>query len=125
VAGPVGVGIDLVEVECLAQALERTPTLEARLFTPGELADVTSGGVRAERLAARFAAKEAALKALGLGLGGAGWHDVEVRTGPGGRPELSVTGRAADRAAEQGVDGWLVSLTHTAALAEAVVIALG
>ena len=115
----IGIGIDAVDVERFARILERRPTMAERLFTPGER-DVGSG---VTGLAARFAAKEAAMKALGVGLGAFRFHDVEVVKLPSGAPELRVTGAAAALAAERGVRSWKVSLTHTAALAEAVVVA--
>lgn len=76
------------------------------------------------RLAARFAAKEAALKSLGAGLWAAALRDIEVARDPSGQPELRVSGRAAALAAGQGVTGWSVSLTHTAQTAGAVVLAI-
>ena len=70
----------------------------------------------------RFAAKEAVMKALGVGLGAVGWHDVEVVRAAGGAPSLVVTGRAAELAAAAGGTRWLVSLTHTATIAQAIVL---
>jgi holo-[acyl-carrier protein] synthase len=122
-AGVIGIGIDAVEVERMRATLHRTPSTRARLFTAGELADADRRPDPAERLAARFAAKEATMKALGVGLGAIDFHDVEVVRHESGRPELVVTGRAAELAAAQGVRRWLVSLTHTTTLAEAVVVA--
>jgi len=119
----IGVGVDLVEVDRMRTALARTPTLEARLFTDGERAYARAAHDPAERFAVRFAAKEAAMKALGVGLGAIDWHDVEVVREGSGRPRLVVTGRALELAADLGVSGWLVSFTHTASMAEAVVVA--
>ncbi len=104
-------------------ALARTPSLAERLFTPGERAYAEAVRDPAQRYAARFAAKEAAMKALGVGLGAVDWHDLEVVRADSGRPELVVTGRAAALAAERGVTSWLVTLTHTDTMAEAVVVA--
>ncbi|HLG91609.1 MAG TPA: 4'-phosphopantetheinyl transferase superfamily protein, partial [Acidimicrobiales bacterium] len=75
--------------------------------------------------AARFAAKEAAMKALGLGLGGLRFCEVEVARDPSGAPRLRLHGQSAERARRRGVRGWRVSLTHTESLAQAVVLALG
>ena len=119
----IGIGVDLVEVERIRTALARTPSLRDRLFTANEQAYAESAKDPAERYAARFAAKEAAMKALGVGIGAIGWHDVEVVRADSGEPSLSVTGRAADLAAERGVGSWLLTLTHTATLAEAVAVA--
>jgi len=112
-----GLGVDVCEVARLARALERTPGLARRLFT-----DVELSAARPERLAARFAAKEAVAKALGTPYAGR-WHDVEVVVGARGRPELRVTGAVAERARAAGVGRWLVSLTHDAGIATAVVLA--
>jgi holo-[acyl-carrier protein] synthase len=114
----IGIGIDLVDIARLGRVLTRRPGMAERLFTDEER-QVTLGG-----LAARFAAKEAAMKALGVGLGAFGFHDVAIRRQDGGAPALIVTGAAAALAADRGVRAWKVSLTHTDALAEAVVVAL-
>ena len=119
----IGIGVDLVEVERMRTVIARTPTLVERVFTPGERAYAEAARDPAQRFAARFAAKEAALKALGVGLGAVDWHDLEVVRTASGRPELVVTGRAAELAADQGVTGWLLTLTHTDTMAEAVVVA--
>ena len=115
----IGIGIDAVDVERFGIVLARRPAMATRLFTPGELA---RPAVRS--LAARFAAKEAAMKALGVGLGAFGFHDVEVVRADSGAPSLAVTGRAADLAAAARVSSWKVSLTHTDLIAEAIVVAL-
>jgi holo-[acyl-carrier protein] synthase len=115
----VGVGTDIVSVERLGVALKRTPGLLDRLFSPGER-EVAA----VERLAARFAAKEATVKALGLRWAG-GWHDVEVVLAEDGRPSLSVTGTVAEVAAARGVRHWHVSLAHDGGSATAIVVAEG
>jgi holo-[acyl-carrier protein] synthase len=119
----IGVGIDAVEVGRFRALLERRPLVTNRLFTDGELSAVSRRADPVPGLAARFAAKEAAMKALSTGLGGIDFADVEVVTGPNGEPRLAVSGRAADRAAALGVEAFLVSLSHTDSLATAVVIA--
>jgi holo-[acyl-carrier protein] synthase len=113
------VGIDLLEIDRLERALERVPRLAQRLFTDGERAYASGRGRPAVHLAARFCAKEAVAKALGL----EAWsfRDVEV-LGDGGPPEVRLSGKAADRAAELGVEV-SISLTHTAREAAAVAIA--
>ncbi|MDQ1375618.1 MAG: holo-[acyl-carrier protein] synthase [Actinomycetota bacterium] len=120
----IGLGLDAVEVDRFRRVLARTPGIADRVFTAGERAYGFEARDPAPRLAARFAAKEAAMKALGVGIGAVGWHDVEVVRADGGAPALRVTGRAAALAAAQGVRTWRVSLTHTDAAAEAIVIAL-
>jgi holo-[acyl-carrier protein] synthase len=120
----VGVGIDVVPVERFAEALRRTPSLAARLFTVDEQVTDTGGKRTAESLAARFAAKEALAKALGAP-GGMLWTDAEVITDPYGRPHLVVRGTVAARAADLGVTRWHVSLSHDGGIASATVIAEG
>jgi holo-[acyl-carrier protein] synthase len=114
----VGIGIDAVDAARFAAALDRTPGLATRLFTPEERE------LPVASLAARFAAKEAVAKALGAPRG-LGWHDAEIRRGEGGRPELFVTGTVAAAALELGVRHWHVSLTHDGGMAMAVVVAEG
>jgi len=125
VAGVIGVGIDLVDVDRFRASLARTPTMRERMFTPAERAYAESAVDPTERYAARFAAKEAVMKALGVGLGAFGFHDVEVARDEGGRPSLLVAGPAEVLAVERGVRAWQVSLTHTATSAGAVVVAVG
>jgi holo-[acyl-carrier protein] synthase len=116
---PFKVGIDLLEIDRLERALERTPRLAERLFTEGELTYAASRGRPGQHLAARFCAKEAVAKALGI----ESWnfHEVEV-VGTGGPPRIRLSGSAAARAAELGVRVE-VSLTHTGREAAAVAIA--
>lgn len=119
----IGVGVDLVEVDRMRTALARTPTLATRLFTEAERAYAEAAADPSERFAVRFAAKEAVMKALGVGLGAVDWHDIEVARAASGAPQLAITGRAAVLAADLGVTDWKLSLTHTASMAEALVIA--
>lgn len=120
----IGIGLDAVEVPRFRAVMARRPGVVSRLFTSGEQAYGTAAADPAPRLAARFAAKEAVMKALGVGLGAFEFHDVEVVSLPCGAPTLLLRGRAAELANGQGVAGWRVSLTHTATMAEAVVVAL-
>ena len=113
-------GIDAVDVARFALILRRRESFEERVFTALERS--ICGGTPG-RLAARFAAKEATMKALGVGLGAFGFHDVWVEREESGRPVLRVEGRAAALAAAAGVSRWHVSLTHTHLVAEAVVVA--
>jgi holo-[acyl-carrier protein] synthase len=123
VTGVVGVGIDLVDVDRLRAAMARRPGLAARVFTDLERDTRASGGRVAERLAARLAAKEATMKALGVGLGAFGLRDVEVVVDGGGRPSLRLHGAAGERASRLGVGSLALSLSHTATIASAVVVA--
>ena len=112
----VGIGVDLVDIARLEQALHRTPALAARLFTEGER------GAPLASLAACFAAKEAVAKALG-GPAGLRWADVEVVHDQAGRPSLTVRGTVADAARRLGVRRWHVSLTHDGGVSVAFVVA--
>jgi holo-[acyl-carrier protein] synthase len=118
------VGIDVCPVERFAGSLARTPGLRDRLFTAAEQVTPSGAARTGESLAARFAAKEALAKALGAP-GDLHWHDAEVTVGEHGRPHLEVRGTVARRAAELGVTGWHVSLSHDGGIASAVVIAEG
>ena len=119
----IGVGIDLVEVDRFRRVLARRPRVADRLFTEGERASLERRKDPVPGLAARFAAKEAVMKALGVGVGAFRFADVEVRRLSSGAPELSVSGRAAELADSLDVGGWSVSLTHTDRTAAAVVVA--
>lgn len=120
----VGVGIDLVEVDRFRRSLERTPSMVERMFTEVERTYALAASDPTERLAVRFAAKEAVMKAMGVGLGAFGFHDVEVLRAEGGQPSLGVYGPALQLAEERSIVHWEISLTHTATSAGAVVVAL-
>jgi holo-[acyl-carrier protein] synthase len=119
-----GLGTDLVELDRFAAALERQgEALLARLFTERERVLLAGDPQLVRRAAARFAAKEAALKALGTGWGqGLGWHDVELLGGRGEPPSLELTGAARARLQALGARNAHVSITHTETLASATVI---
>lgn len=119
----IGIGVDLVDIDRFRRSLERTPTMRTRLFTDVELAYVAPQVDPVPSLAARFAAREAVMKALGLGLGAFGFHEVWVDRAASGRPFLVVTGRAAELASEAGVQQWHLSLTHSDLTAAAYVLA--
>lgn len=120
----VGIGIDLVDIPRFTAALDRHgDRLRRRLFTEAEQLYCESRPSPAASLAARFAAKEAFLKALGTGLAeGLRWTDVEVVALPGGRPALSLKGSAAEHLARLGATGHWLTLTHTDTAAAATVI---
>ncbi|MGE0880824.1 MAG: holo-ACP synthase [Acidimicrobiia bacterium] len=119
----IGIGIDAVDIDRFRRSLERTPRLVDRLFTEGERTYAARRNDPTERLAARFAAKEAVMKAMGVGLGSFGFHDVEVIRAESGAPSLVLRGAAQDLARSRGITNWHVSLTHTALIAQAVVVA--
>ena len=118
------IGIDIVEVPRFRAVLARRPRIAERLFTPGEQAYAAGRSDPTERLAARFAAKEAAMKALGAGFGDVAFKEVEVVRARSGQVGLRLSGRAAARADDAGVTGWHLSLSHTAGLAVAVAVAV-
>jgi holo-[acyl-carrier protein] synthase len=125
VGGIVGVGVDLCEVDRMASTLVRTPGFAARVFTQAEREVCDRRRNAAECYAARFAAKEAALKALGRGVGACPMQDIEVIRTESGAPELALHGKAATLAADAGVTRWHLSLTHTTTTAAAIAVAEG
>jgi holo-[acyl-carrier protein] synthase len=120
----VGTGIDIAEVPRIADAIQRHgERFIRRIYTEGEIAYCDSKANRIERYAARFAAKEAGMKALGTGWNhGVRWRDVEVCRQPGGRPTIAFHGKAAEFAAKLGAKNVALSLSHTAEQAIAQVI---
>lgn len=120
----IGIGVDLVEIPRMRLALARTPRLVERVFTEGERAYALRRRDPAERFAARWAVKEATMKAMGVGLWKFNFRDVEVVKAPSGAPSVRLFGRAQELAEEKGVTEWRVTITHTDLMAEAIVIAL-
>lgn len=119
----IGVGIDSVDIGRFRELLARREALARRLFHPVEIESLQKRVDPVPGLAARFAAKEAVMKALGVGLGAFAFHEVTVLGEEGGRPRLGLDGAAAELSERAGVRSWHVSLTHTDQLAQAVVIA--
>jgi holo-[acyl-carrier protein] synthase len=120
----VGTGVDITEVHRIDAAVKRFgDRFLKRVFTPAEVRYCLGKANAAQRLAARFAAKEAGMKAIGTGLrGGVTWQDVEVLRMPGQRPVLAFHGKAAEFAARLGCKRTHLSLSHTADQAIAHVI---
>jgi len=112
----VGIGVDLVDIPRFERSLERTPRLAERLFSPAERQ------LPARSLAARYAAKEALIKALG-GSDGVHWTEIEITPEPSGRPWFTLTGSTAAVVAERGITTLHLSLSHDAGLATAYVVA--
>lgn len=119
-----GIGIDAVEIERFRTMLQRRPHMRTRLFTDEELTSLSGQVDDAASLAARFAVREATMKALGVGLGAFDFHDVSVQKDSSGAPSLRITGRAEQLAQHNEIVGWHVSITHTETVAMAVVAAL-
>ena len=120
----VGTGIDIVEVPRIAQSIERFGgRFLQRIFTPAEIRYCDAKANRVERYAARFAAKEAAMKAIGTGMrGGVSWQEFEVSRELGGRPTILFHGKAAQYAERLGMRRAHLSVTHTEQHAVAYVI---
>ncbi len=123
----IGHGIDLVDIAEMRRWINdpRDPLIP-RCFVQEELDEVGDGPDRVERLAGRFAAKEAVLKALGTGFGGGvGFSDVVIHRAPGTPPQVRLTGGAAKAAAERGITAWRLSISHASTMAMASAIAIG
>ena len=123
--GVVGVGIDLVQVERMARALDRASGFAARWFSAEERATCDARPDPPASYAARFAAKEAVLKALGLGIFELPLREIELVGGGDAAPFLRLVGSAGEHAAGRGVSGWMVSISHDGGMAAAVAVALG
>lgn len=121
-----GIGIDVVEVDRIERALSRWgDVFVSRVFTPHEDERARHPRARSQRLAARFAAKEAVMKALGLGWRTMAWHEIEIRNDPLGRPAVVLTGGAARAAEQRGIGTIHITLSHTRSLALASALAMG
>jgi holo-[acyl-carrier protein] synthase len=124
----VGVGVDAVDVARFRRVLDRRPRVASRCFTVTEQSDALGSTDTVQSLAARFAAKEAVMKALGSGLGAFAWTDVEVRRTAGtgaarNAPYLVLHGAASELAGARGAATLHLSLTHTDGVAIAFVVA--
>jgi holo-[acyl-carrier protein] synthase len=124
----VGVGVDAVDVARFRRVLDRRPSVASRCFTSTERSDASGSADAVQSLAARFAAKEAVMKALGSGLGAFAWTDVEVRRTAGtgatrNAPYLVLHGAASELAGARGAASLHLSLTHTDGVAIAFVVA--
>jgi holo-[acyl-carrier protein] synthase len=121
----IGIGTDLMEIARIEHSYQRYgKSFLERVFTPGEIAYCLARKNYAESLAARFAAKEAGAKALGTGISrGVSWRELEVRREHGQRPELHLSGRAAEVAARLGIKRLSLSLSHSRTDSIAIVIA--
>jgi len=120
------VGTDLVEISAVAEAIRTFgDRYLRRLFTPDEIATCqATPAMASQRFAARFAAKEATVKVLRPNTGWLSPRDIEITQESSGAPSLILRGEAQTLAAQAGFDGWSVSLTHEAAYASAVVVAI-
>ena len=124
-AAVVGIGIDVVDVDRFRHVLDRRAHLADRLFTAGEQVYALDAGDAVPRMSTRFAAKEATMKALGVGLGAFRFADVEVVRSGLDAPALVLHGAALAMARRAGVVRWHLSLSHTHEVAMAIVVAVG
>ncbi len=120
----IGIGLDVVELDRFRRTLARTPTFGRRVFTPAEDEYCRRRRDPTERYAVRFAAKEAVLKAMGSGLWSCPLTDIEVVRAASGEPSVKLHGAALELADERGIGHWMITLTHTDLLAQAIAIAL-
>ncbi len=122
---PLAVGVDIVDIARIERVVQRWgERFLNRVYTPAEIAHCRG---RAPALAVRFAAKEAVSKTLGVGIWGKKgirWVEAEVRSDPLGKPEVVLYGRAAELAAQLGLNQWAISLSHTDGQAIAMVVAI-
>jgi holo-[acyl-carrier protein] synthase len=119
----VGIGVDVVEVDRVRRLLERRPRFRERVFTPAEVAYCEGKASPAERYAARWAARESCIKALG-GIRGLQYHDISVERLPSGAPQLVLEGNAKLRAEHLGVSRVLISFAHERGTATAFCMAV-
>jgi holo-[acyl-carrier protein] synthase len=119
----VGVGVDICEISRMERALQRHPSMRARVFTPEEIAYCDGKARPAESYAGRFAAREAVIKALG-GYRARRWQDISVTRNPAGAPAILLAGNAKRRADALGVSRVLVTFSHEKASAIAFAVAV-
>jgi len=122
--GVIGIGTDLVELERFRGVLQRTPGIKTRTFTDAEQAYADMRNDPTERYAVRWAAKEAVMKAMGVGLGEVTMSDIEVVRAENGAPSILLHDTAAARAEELGITEIKITLTHTESMAQAIAVAL-
>ncbi|MCL6094932.1 MAG: holo-ACP synthase [Actinobacteria bacterium] len=121
----IGVGVDVVDTARFRELLSRRPRIKERLFSPTERQWAERARDPAMRFAVRFAAKEAVMKALGVGIGAFALNEVEVVRLATGQPRVELKGKAAQLAKERGVERWDISLSHTELVSVAMVVAQG
>lgn len=118
-----GIGTDIVEIERIKRAVERNPKLLTRLFTQNELSYFEKRNMNVEHIAGGFSAKEAILKALGTGLSGLSWKEIEVLRGDTGKPMVKLYGKAKEYAMESCIGNIFISISHCRDYAMATAIA--
>lgn len=124
ISGVIGIGTDLVELDRFRTTLERTPGIRSRTFTEAEQEYADARHDPTERYAVRWAAKEAVMKAMGVGLGEVAMSDIEVIKAENGAPSIRLHASAEAKAVELGITEWKITLTHTERVAQAIAVAL-
>ena len=120
----IGIGSDLVEIERFRTALERSPGIRDRTFRVAEREYADARHDPVERYAVRWAAKEAVMKAMGVGLGEVIMSDIEVVRADSGEPSIVLHETALARSDELGITAWKITLSHTESFAQAIAVAL-
>ena len=120
-----GIGVDIVEIDRVRRALDRYEKLATRLFTAREQEYCSRKICSHRHFALRFAAKEAVLKSMGIGLRGVKWTDIEISHDRLGKPLVSLKGKAAEQAEKSGIDDILISLSISRDNAVASAVAMG
>ncbi|OGO78488.1 MAG: hypothetical protein A2Y23_06765 [Clostridiales bacterium GWB2_37_7] len=118
-----GIGTDIVEIQRVQKALERNPKLLNRLFTEYEIAYFKKRNMNVQHIAGSFSAKEAVVKALGTGISGFSWKDVELLRGSSGKPMVKLYNRAKEIAAKNRISTIFVSISHSQSHAMATAVA--
>lgn len=118
-----GIGTDIVEIARIKQAIERNPKLLTRLFTENELAYFEKRNMNIEHVAGGFTAKEAILKALGTGLSGLSWKEVEVLRGSSGKPMVKLYEKAKEHASKNNIGNIFLTISHSRDYATATAVA--
>jgi len=118
-----GTGTDIIEISRIKEAVQSSAGFVSRVFTPAEAEYCLNGKTKWGSLAVRFAAKEAAAKALGTGIGRVRWTDIEIVNQESGRPQINLRGAAAEEAERLGISGLSLSVSHSREYAVAFVVA--
>lgn len=121
----IGIGMDIIEIERIKQALTRRPKLEQRIFAEEEIKYCRQKSNPFPSLAARFAAKEAVLKAMGVGIGACALEDIVIGSKPSGAPTIYLQNGAAKLAEAKGIREFKITLTHSKEYAAATAVAIG